>query len=63
MGDLWRALPMDKRLVMRWWSVRREDIPQSREERIEWLFDWWERVDEWVSEHQPEDLARRAAVR
>ena len=26
-GDVWRELPMDKQLVMRWWQVPREDIP------------------------------------
>ncbi len=58
-GDLWRELPMDKRLVMRWWHVRRQDIPAGREERIDWLFDWWERIDQWVDDHQPEDLEER----
>jgi 1-acyl-sn-glycerol-3-phosphate acyltransferase len=58
-GDLWRELPMDKQLVMRWWQVRRAEIPADRDGRIEWLFDWWERIDEWVEEHRPEDLAPR----
>lgn len=58
-GDLWRELPMDKRLVMRWWQVRRHEIPVGREERIEWLFDWWERIDQWVAAHQPEDLEEK----
>jgi 1-acyl-sn-glycerol-3-phosphate acyltransferase len=46
--DLWRALPMDKRITMRWWQVPAEEIPTGREERIDWLFDWWERIDLWV---------------
>jgi 1-acyl-sn-glycerol-3-phosphate acyltransferase len=53
-GDLWRELPMDKRIVMRWWQVPREEIPAGREERIEWLFGWWERIDAWI-EDQRED--------
>lgn len=48
-GDLWRELPMDKRIVMRWWQVPREEIPDGREERIEWLFGWWERIDGWIA--------------
>jgi 1-acyl-sn-glycerol-3-phosphate acyltransferase len=51
-GDLWRELPMDKRIVMRWWQVPREEIPAGREERIEWLFGWWERVDDWIAEQR-----------
>lgn len=47
-GDVWRELPMDKRLVMRWWQVSREDIPADREGRIDWLFGWWEEIDRWI---------------
>ena len=45
-GDLWRELPMDKVIVMRWWDVPRADIPADKDERVEWLYDWWERVDD-----------------
>ena len=57
-GDVWREMPMDKRLVMRWWRVDRDEIPEGREERIEWLFSWWERIDAWVEEHRPQELPR-----
>ena len=56
--DVWRELPMDKQIVMRWWQVPREEIPEGREQRIEWLFDWWERIDTWVQDNRPEDLPR-----
>ncbi|CUR54647.1 Acyltransferase [metagenome] len=54
--DLWRELPFDKRIIMRWWTVPREEIPTGREERIEWLFAWWEDIDAWIEEHRPEDV-------
>lgn len=47
-ADVWRELPMDKRIVMRFWSVPPEEVPRDRQERIEWLFDWWARIDKWV---------------
>ena len=47
-GDIWRELPMDKRIVMRWWKIPRAEIPEDRDERIEWLFGWWERIDVWI---------------
>ncbi len=56
LADIWRFLPMDKRLLMGWWRIPRADIPEGREERIEWLFAWWRQVDEWVEQHRPEDL-------
>jgi 1-acyl-sn-glycerol-3-phosphate acyltransferase len=51
--DVWRELPMDKRLVMRFWSVDPEDVPVGEEERTVWLYDWWTRIDAWIEEHQP----------
>jgi 1-acyl-sn-glycerol-3-phosphate acyltransferase len=56
LADVWHSLPMDKRLLMGWWRIPREEIPVGREARIEWLFEWWRRVDEWVDEHRPVDL-------
>ena len=51
-GDIWRELPMDKRIVMRWWKVPRAEIPQDRDARIDWLFGWWERIDLWIEENR-----------
>ena len=56
-GDVWRELPMDKRIVMRWWQVPRAEIPAGRDERIDWLFGWWERIDLWIEHNRPEDLS------
>ena len=58
-ADLWRELPMDKQIIMRWWRVPRGDIPEGRDERIDWLFSWWERIDAWIAENRPKDLPPR----
>ena len=55
-GEVWRELPMDKRIIMRWWQIPRAEIPAGREERIEWLFGWWERIDVWIDENRPVEL-------
>jgi 1-acyl-sn-glycerol-3-phosphate acyltransferase len=55
-ADVWRELPMDKQLIMRWWRVPREEIPSGREARIDWLFTRWEQIDRWIEEHRPVDL-------
>ena len=52
-GDVWRELPMDKQILMRWWQVPRDEIPAGREERIDWLYGWWERIDDWIVENRP----------
>jgi 1-acyl-sn-glycerol-3-phosphate acyltransferase len=52
-ADVWRELPMDKRIVMRFWSLDPEDVPAGEQERIAWLYDWWARIDAWIEEHRP----------
>ncbi len=59
-ADIWRELPMDKQIIMRWWRVPREEVPESRDERIDWLYSWWERIDAWVADNKPRDLPPRA---
>ena len=58
-ADVWRELPMDKQIIMRWWRVARNEIPEGREERIDWLFSRWEEIDRWIDEHRPVDLPPR----
>jgi 1-acyl-sn-glycerol-3-phosphate acyltransferase len=52
-GDVWRELPMDKQLVMKFWSVPPEEVPAGEDARIAWLYEWWARIDEWIDEHRP----------
>jgi 1-acyl-sn-glycerol-3-phosphate acyltransferase len=54
--DIWRELPMDKEITMRWWRVPRSEVPRGREDRIDWLFTRWEQIDEWIGDHRPVDL-------
>jgi 1-acyl-sn-glycerol-3-phosphate acyltransferase len=49
-GDLWRGLPMDRHITMRWWSVPAAEVPVGRVARIDWLYDWWARIDAWIGE-------------
>lgn len=51
--DVWRELPVDKRITLRGWSIEPAAIPASREDRETWLYDWWERIDEWIDQNQP----------
>lgn len=51
-ADIWAELPMDKEIVVRWWRVSRRDLPEGRDERIDWLFTWWEQIDRWIEQHR-----------
>jgi len=52
--DVWKALPVDKRITLKLWTVRAADIPADPEAREAWLYDWWERLDAWIDENQPQ---------
>ncbi len=56
-GDVWRELPMDKIIMMQWWLEAPEDVPVTSEGRIEWLYAWWARIDEWISDNRPAPTA------
>jgi len=55
-GDVWRELPMDKILTMQWWLEPPENVPAGGEEKVEWLYGWWSRIDAWISENRPVPL-------
>lgn len=57
--DVWHSIPMDKELVTGWWRIPRAEIPEGRDARIEWLYGWWEKIDDWVDENRPTDLPPR----
>lgn len=30
------------------------EVPRSGpEEQVEWLYGWWEQIDDWIAEHHP----------
>jgi 1-acyl-sn-glycerol-3-phosphate acyltransferase len=57
--DVWRELPMDQAIQMRWWIVPAAEVPADQEARIDWLFDWWGRIDRWIDERKAETRALR----
>ncbi|HLM03709.1 MAG TPA: hypothetical protein VK402_00820, partial [Blastococcus sp.] len=66
--DLWRNLPMDKTLHLRWWFVPAIDVPHGETEQTEWLYQWWETIDDWIETIRRQDAAddggaRRASAR
>jgi 1-acyl-sn-glycerol-3-phosphate acyltransferase len=52
-ADVWRELPMDKKIIMRWWSVPPDEVPAGHQERIDWLYDWWTLIDTWIGANRP----------
>jgi 1-acyl-sn-glycerol-3-phosphate acyltransferase len=47
--DVWRGLPMDKTLYLRWWFVPADAVPRGETQQTEWLYGWWETIDAWIT--------------
>ena len=49
--DFWRGLSGDLTARARWWRVPADQVPRAsdRQAQITWLFDWWQRIDEWIT--------------
>ncbi|MGH3934428.1 MAG: 1-acyl-sn-glycerol-3-phosphate acyltransferase [Pseudonocardiaceae bacterium] len=46
--DIWRELPLDGTVRMRWWRVPATEVPRGEDAQVEWLYHWWKRIDDWV---------------
>ena len=53
--DVWRGLPTDKTLHLRWWFVPAADVPRDENERTDWLYGWWEAIDDWIATTQRQE--------
>lgn len=51
--DIWRGLPLDTTLVLRWWFVPAEQVPRDPVVQVDWLDARWAELDAWVAEHRP----------
>ncbi len=52
LGRLWRGELVGRTVRVAWWRVPAAAIPAGREERIDWLYLQWERVDGWLAEQE-----------
>ena len=53
--DVWRRLHSEMTVIARWWRVpaARVPAPSDREAQLTWLYDWWQRIDEWITANRP----------
>jgi 1-acyl-sn-glycerol-3-phosphate acyltransferase len=51
--ELWREMPIGRTLRTRMWLVPADERPTDPDSQVEWLYEWWKRVDQWI-EGQPD---------
>ena len=49
LGALVNGALIDRVIRVRFWRVPFDEIPKTREERLEWLFEEWGELDRWVT--------------
>jgi 1-acyl-sn-glycerol-3-phosphate acyltransferase len=52
MREAWRTLPDPKVVTVALWLVPAAAIPADEQARIDWLFDWWQTLDDWVGQRR-----------
>jgi hypothetical protein len=52
--DLWSRIPFPGPIRSRYWRLSSSDIPTGEQERIDWLYAWWARIDGWIEERRSE---------
>ena len=50
--DLWRDMPIGRTLRTRMWLAPASEVPVGADEQVEWLNEWWRRIDAWVEEQR-----------
>ncbi len=55
-GDVWRNLPVNRTIRAKWWRVPADQVPRDADHdaQLLWLYDWWKRIDAWISANRPE---------
>lgn len=51
--DIWSGGMVGSKINVLMWRIRHGDIPVSRRARVEWLYEVWTDVDDWVLSKEP----------
>ena len=47
-GDIWRGKLVGRTIAVRFWRVPADEVPRDREGRVDWLYEHWQELDDWV---------------
>lgn len=50
-ADIWRGIPMDASVAATYWVTPAADVPDP-DERERWLYDAWQRLDDWIDDRR-----------
>jgi 1-acyl-sn-glycerol-3-phosphate acyltransferase len=47
-SDVWKGRLVNGRVAIKFWRYPAADVPTDPDERVEWLYEVWQRLDDWV---------------
>jgi 1-acyl-sn-glycerol-3-phosphate acyltransferase len=53
--EIWRAAPLRRTFTSVTWLAPAADRPAGADAQVQWLYDWWERLDDWVVQRRQLD--------
>ena len=63
LADVWRSLPIENTVYAKWWRVPAAEVPRALDQdgQVQWLYDWWQRIDDWIAAHSTGSASVRQA--
>jgi 1-acyl-sn-glycerol-3-phosphate acyltransferase len=52
--EVWDLLPQEQTINVRMWHTPAAAIPSDPDARLQWLFDCWLALDEWIDRYEPQ---------
>jgi 1-acyl-sn-glycerol-3-phosphate acyltransferase len=50
-SDIWKGGLVGTTVRVRFWRYPAADVPSGHDERVAWLYDCWQVLDDWIGEH------------
>jgi hypothetical protein len=57
--ELWSRIPLRQPIAAQYWRIPAAEVPTEESDLIDWLYEWWDRIDDWIESHKtPEFIGR-----
>ena len=47
--DIWSGAMINRTIRVKFWRVAAADVPKDRKGRVDWLWEQWEAIDDWIA--------------
>lgn len=52
LGDIRDSVPSTTPVRLKLWRIPRSEVPEDRDARVDWMYDLWAQLDEWIHENR-----------